>query len=168
MNVPTLTTERLRLRELREQDLDAFARIHADPEVMRFLGGAPLSREDTWRKMAMLVGHWHLRGFGFWAVESLESGEVVGRVGFHQPEGWPDFELGWTIGRQHWGKGYATEAARHALDHGFRELDRKHIISLIHPDNERSIAVAKRLGETLEGEFEHGGAMLSVYGVDRN
>jgi RimJ/RimL family protein N-acetyltransferase len=168
MNIPELTTERLRLRALRNEDFDAYARIHADAEVMQFLSASgPLSREDAWRSMAMLVGHWHLRGFGFWAVEELATGELVGRVGFHQPEGWPDFEIGWTIAREHWGKGYATEAARRALDYGFHEMDRAHVISLIHPDNARSIAVAKRLGETLEGEFEIKGMKVLVYGVSR-
>lgn len=167
MFVPTLTTARLRMRELSNEHFDAFARLHADPEVMRFLGGAPLSREDAWRSMAVLVGHWRLRGFGMWAVEEIDTGAFVGRVGFLQPEGWPDFELGWTIGREHWGKGYATEAARRALDYAFRDMDRTHVISLIHPDNHRSIAVAERLGETVQGEFELRGTKVKIYGVSR-
>ena len=68
MEVPTLTTERLTLRGWREDDLDAYAAIAADPEVMRFMGG-PLDRADTWRQIAVFVGHWELRGHGLWVVE---------------------------------------------------------------------------------------------------
>jgi RimJ/RimL family protein N-acetyltransferase len=162
--VPILTTARLRLRELRTTDFEAFARIHADAEVMRFLGGVA-SPAESWRKLAMLVGHWYLRGFGMWAVESLATGELVGRVGFHQPEGWPDFELGWTIGREHWGQGYATEAAQAALAYGFVKMSRAHVISLIHPQNVRSIAVARRLGESYEGDFVLDGTLVHVFGI---
>ena len=164
MNIHELTTERLRLRTLRADDFEAFAHMHSDAETMRFLGGVA-SREEAWRKLAMLVGHWHLRGFGMWAVESLATGELVGRVGFHQPEGWPDFELGWTIAREHWGKGYATEAARAALGYGFVKMNRLHVISLIHPQNVRSIAVARRLGESYEGDFDLNGVIVHVFGI---
>ena len=78
MEVPTLTTERLTLRGWREDDLDAYAAIAADPEVMRFMGG-PLDRADTWRQIAVFVGHWELRGYGLWVVE--RDGELIGRVG---------------------------------------------------------------------------------------
>jgi RimJ/RimL family protein N-acetyltransferase len=75
--------------------------------------------------------------------------------------------LGWTIGREFWGKGFATEAARAALEYGFDVMRRDHIISLIDPDNGRSIAVAERLGQTLEGEREIAGYRLLVYGISR-
>ena len=108
-----LETERLVLRPFREADLDAYADLCADPMVMKFLNaaGAPISRADAWRQMAMYLGHWELRGFGTWAVVERVTGEFVGRVGLHYPEGWPDRELGWTIARKFWGKGYASEAA---------------------------------------------------------
>ena len=74
------------------------------------------------------------------------TGQLIGRLGFLNPVGWPAFEIGWTLGRQHWGKGFATEGARRALDYAFYELDKPHVISLIHPENKGSIAVAERLG----------------------
>jgi RimJ/RimL family protein N-acetyltransferase len=164
----TLETERLTLRMWREEDdFEAYARICADPEVMRYLGGKPFTRTEAWRHMAFLVGHWQLRGYSHWAVEEKASGSLVGRLGFFNPAGWPGFELGWTLGRESWGKGYATEGARRALSYAFTEMNKDHVISLIHPDNRASIRVAERLGETLEGEAEILGIGVQVYGIDR-
>jgi len=168
LNRPVLNTQRLILRPFREEDLDDYSEICADLDVMRYLAdGKAMTRAEAWRHMAMLVGHWELRGFGQWAVEERCSGRVIGRIGFLQPEGWPGFELGWTLGRQHWGKGYAGEGARAALEHGFWQLGRNHIISLIHPDNLPSIKVAARIGETLEGRANVLGRDLLVYGIRR-
>lgn len=163
----SLTTERLVLRPVTEDDLDDYAALCADPEVMRFLGGKTLSRMESWRHMAAVLGHWQLRGFGVWAVETRDLGKFVGRVGFIQPEGWPGFELGWTLVRSAWGNGYATEAAKRALEHAFTEMGRDHVISLIHPDNHASRAVAQRLGEVREGSVELLGEEVDIYGIDR-
>jgi RimJ/RimL family protein N-acetyltransferase len=84
------------------------------------------------------------------AVEEKASGAVVGRVGPWEPEGWPDLEIGWTLRSDRWGRGYATEAATACLGYVFKELRRPHVISLILPDNTRSIRVAERIGETFE------------------
>ena len=163
-----LETERLILRMFREDDFETYAKICADPEVMRYLGeGKPYPRLEAWRHMAFLVGHWHLRGYGHWAVEEKASGQLVGRIGFLNPEGWPGFEIGWTLARECWGKGYATEGARRALEYAFTDMNRDHVISLIHPENQASIRVAERLGEKLEGEAEVFGKQVSVYGIDR-
>jgi RimJ/RimL family protein N-acetyltransferase len=167
MNEITLETERLILRMFREQDFEDYTRITADADVMRFLGGKTLDRMETWRHMAFIVGHWYFRGYGIWAVEEKASGKVIGRIGFINPEGWPGFELGWTLGKEYWGRGYATEGARRALEFGFNELDRSHIISLIHPDNKASIRVAERLGEKIEGKTELLGHEVLIYGIDR-
>lgn len=153
---------------LEERDFEEYAAIHMDFEVTRFTARAQLTRSLAWRHMAAFVGHWLLRGFGMWGVEELETGRLVGRVGFHEPIEWPGFELGWTIGRAFWGKGYATEAANRALDYAFNEMRREHVISCIDPENVRSIKVAERLGETLETEFVDGeGHRLLVYGISK-
>ena len=168
MDIPEIETERLRLRAFRNEDLDAYAAMCADPEVMRYLGtGATLSRADTWRSMAGFLGHWALRGHGMWALEEKATGTLVGRAGFLEPEGWPGFELGWTLGRPHWGRGFATEAARRALDYAFHELDRDRVISLIRPANTSSMRVAERLGEARAGEIELLGGPCYVYEVRR-
>ena len=166
--IDRLETERLVLRLFRESDLDAYAEMWGDAEVMKYLGGATLSRMEAWRNMATVVGHWHLRGFGLWAVEERDSGQLVGRVGCWRPEGWPGLELAWTLRRQFWGKGYATEAASAALDVAFSHLAQPHVISMIHCENEPSIRVAKRLGMRLEGSAELLGHPVVVYGIRRS
>jgi len=162
--IPTLTTERLLLRGFAEADFPAYAALMADPEVTRHLGhGSPLSPEDAWRQMAMFAGHWVLRGFGLWAVEERAPGAFVGRIGCWEPHGWPDFELGYTVARPYWGRGYASEGARAALAYARRELGRDRVISVIRPDNARSIRVAERLGATLDGEVEFFGGPARIY-----
>jgi RimJ/RimL family protein N-acetyltransferase len=150
--IPRLETERLLLREWRNEDFDALAGFLADPDVSRYLTGEPVARADAWRSLATTVGHWVLRGFGFWAVERKSDRALIGRVGLHNPEGWPGLEVGWTIGKEHWGKGYATEAARAAMRYGFLTQPVDRLISVIHVDNKPSQAVAVRVGET-KGEF---------------
>lgn len=163
-----LETERLILRMFRESDLDQYAEICADPHVVRYLGeGKPLARWEAWRQMAMIVGHWQLRGYGPWAVEERSTGRLLGRIGFFNPEGWPGFELGWTLGRFAWGHGYATEGATAALQFAFSELKAEKVISLIQPPNEPSIRVALRIGEKLEGRTEVQGKEVLIYGVGR-
>jgi RimJ/RimL family protein N-acetyltransferase len=159
-------TERLLLRQFREQDLDAYAALLADAELMRYFNDGLATREQAWRHMAMHDGHWMLLGYGRWAVELKATGRMIGRVGMWCPEGWPEIELGWLLARDHWGYGYATEAAREGLRHTFGALALSHAISLIHPDNARSIRVAERLGGTLEQTiFFHGHDTL-VYGYN--
>jgi RimJ/RimL family protein N-acetyltransferase len=164
----TLRTERLLLRMLREADFEEYAAMVADAEVTRYLGeGQPLSRGDAWRQLAFIIGHWQLRGYGMWAVEETATGRLAGRIGFLNPEGWPGFELGWTLAREFWGRGYATEGARRALDFAFEEMGRDHVISLIRPDNQASIGVARRLGESLEGSVQLFGGEALIYGISR-
>ena len=167
MTYPQLNTERLILRFWREDDFEPYAKMCADPDVMRFLGGRAFDRAETWRHMAFIVGHWQLRGYGPWAVEEKATGEFIGRLGFLNPEGWPGFEIGWTLGRQSWGKGYATEGARRALKYAWEEMGQQHVISLIHPDNKSSIRVAERLGEKEEGKTAIFGHDVLIYGIDR-
>ena len=169
MNEVTLQTERLRMRWFREEDYEQFCKISADPEVMRFLGdGKPMAAMDVWRQMATFMGHWYFRGYGVWAVEEKSTGKLVGRIGFMNPAGWPGFELGWTLGREFWGRGFATEGARRALEYAFTDMDRDHVISLIAPDNVASIKVAERLGEKVEGQTEVIGREVLVYGIGRD
>jgi RimJ/RimL family protein N-acetyltransferase len=163
-----LETERLKLRMWRESDLDAYADMCADPLVVRYLGpGKVMSRPEAWRSMAVFVGHWQLRGYSHWAVEEKASGTMIGRIGFLNPEGWPGFEIGWTLARHAWGKGYATEGARTALKYAFEKLDQPHVISLIHPDNTPSMKVAERIGETFERKTRLFEWDVLVYGIHR-
>jgi RimJ/RimL family protein N-acetyltransferase len=118
--------------------------------------------------MAFLVGHWELLGYGYFAVEDQNTGRFVGRIGFTNVEGWPGFEIGWTLLPEFQGKGYATEGARCLLSYAFNEMRRDHVISVIHPDNKPSIRAAERLGERLEGQTDVDGMPMLIYGVSRS
>ncbi len=168
MSARSLETERLRLRQFTEGDLDAYAPMVADREVMRYIGtGAVMSRMEAWRSIAGILGHWQMRGYGMWALELKATGELVGRAGFLNPEGWPGFEVGWMLARAHWGRGYAIEAGRRALAHAFDDMGRDRVISLIRPGNARSIRVAEALGERLAGEVRLMRARALVYEIVR-
>jgi RimJ/RimL family protein N-acetyltransferase len=146
--IPKLETERLILRGYKPEDFEPYATLMADPDVARYIAPAPMTRPDAWRSLATSIGHWTLRGYGTWAVERKSDGVFLGRVGMINPEGWPSLEVGWTLAKEHWGAGYATEAALAAIRYAFTTQPVDKIISCIDPDNVASQAVAKRVGET--------------------
>ena len=145
-----IETERLILRKTDpKRDFEALARAMADENTVRYLGTPPMNRATAWRSMAMIMGHWEIRGFGFFSVELKETGEWVGRVGPWYPEGWPGREVGWTISPDHQRRGYATEAAKASIDYAFNTLGWDKVIHVIIEGNSASIAVAEKLGSTL-------------------
>lgn len=162
-----LSTARLLLRRFKDRDLDPFAEICADPDVMRYasVAGKPLTRPQAWGWMSAMEGHWQLRGYGMWAVEEISTRRLIGRIGLQFPEGFPDIEIGWMLGKPYWGRGFATEGAIAAIKYGFQELQRDNFISMIHPDNHASIRLAERIGEVHEGEVELFGLSLLLYRI---
>ncbi len=143
-------TERLRLEPWGAPDhTEALVELNADLEVTQYLGG-PADRATSEETSARLARHWDDHGFGLWAVVEKASGRVAGFDGICHPLWHPAYadqvEVGWRLARWAWGKGYATEAARTALDHGWDELGLDEIIAFVDPDNARSLAVARRLG----------------------
>ncbi|MBT8039821.1 MAG: GNAT family N-acetyltransferase [Xanthomonadales bacterium] len=145
-----IETERLVLREIDpERDFEAWAEAMADEQTVRYLGTPPMSRAQAWRSMAVAIGHWRIRGFGFFSLEKKDSGEWIGRVGPWYPEGWPAPEVGWTISPRHLRQGYATEAARASLRYAFDTLGWSEVIHCILPGNRASIGVAEKIGSTL-------------------
>jgi RimJ/RimL family protein N-acetyltransferase len=144
-----LSTERLRLRQWRASDTEAFAQMSSDPRVMEYLLG-PI---DTAASLAMQERIADLitgRGWGFWALELKETQQFIGFTGLHIPI--PELpcslcvEIGWRLAFEHWGKGYASEAARAALDFGFNVLQLDEIVSFTALPNLRSQAVMQKLG----------------------
>jgi RimJ/RimL family protein N-acetyltransferase len=150
---PSVETERLLLRPWRPaEDLDAVAAMNADPAVMRWVApNRPLSRAESEELLDRFVRHWDEHGFGLWAVVPRDGSTVcVGFAGLaipsFLPAVLPAVEVGWRLAPQWWGRGYATEAARASLEFGFRRLGLRAVVSIIDERNERSLAVAGRLG----------------------
>jgi RimJ/RimL family protein N-acetyltransferase len=149
---PVLETARLVLRPFRAGDVDAQAAIMGDELVMRHLGGQPLAREDSWRKLLNGAGLWALFGYGYWAVERRADGAMIGQVGFAdfkremKPgiEGLP--EAGWLFAREAFGQGYASEAVTAMLAWADRALDAPETVAIIDADNAASIRVAEKCG----------------------
>ena len=151
--IEELETKHLLLRQWRATDFEAYAAYHADEDLARYVGGRS-DRERSWRRLAALIGHWSLRGYGYWAVEEKLTGSFVGCVGLWFSEGWPELELGYWLVREMHGKGYATEAAARSRDCAFEQLGARTLVSYIHPDNEPSKRVAERLGARPEEIIE--------------
>ena len=160
--IPTLETARLRLRAFRAGDLELMARLNADPRVVRYKH-PPLDRIDSWRSLAMLLGHWALRGYGMWAAELKAEARMVGWLGLYHPEGWPELELAWTIDPAFWGQGLAPEGAAAALDFAEATVGRRDLISVIFPANAASIRVAEKLGARLERRTKIRDADVLIY-----
>jgi RimJ/RimL family protein N-acetyltransferase len=156
----SLRTERLLLRPWRDDDLAAFAAMSADPAVMEFLGPfADPAACQAWVKWAR--GHWDQHGFGQWVVEILGKASFIGVIGLavvdYDAHFTPAVEVAWRLARAYWGHGYATEAARAALDHGFGELGLTEIVAVTVPANLRSRRVMERLGMTRDpaDDYDH-------------
>lgn len=168
MDIPILETERLRLRGFRETDIDDFSTLNANPEFVAHIGqGEPISATDSWNVMCWLIGHWHIRGYGFWVIEDKSTGEFLGRAGLWRPHEWPGVEIGWGLTPKVWGRGYATEAAHAILEWGFNHILCDEIISVIHPDNEASKKVARRIGETFKETAVVNGKASEIFAITR-
>lgn len=153
IHIPTLETGRLRLRAPRASDFDAYAAFRAS-ERARPLGG-PYTRAQAFEQLGELVGHWHLRGFGRWMVADLASDEPLGVVGLFFPEDWPEPEIAWALFASAEGRGIAHEAALAARDFAYSALGWTTAVSLVAPGNDRSAALARRMGARIEGRHRH-------------
>lgn len=155
-----LRTERLLLRQWRDEDLGPFAELNGDPETMRFFPAPPL-REESDELAARERRQIEEEGWGLWAVEVVGGAGFIGFVGLARPSFeahfTPAVEVGWRLARDHWGHGYATEAGRAALAHGFEDLGLEEIVSFTSPLNEPSWRVMQRLGMSHDSadDFEH-------------
>lgn len=165
---PTIETPRLLLRAWSRRDLKAHAEMCADPLAMQYIGsGTTLDSAQSWREIAMHIGHWMLRGYGQWALERKEDGVWLGQAGLWNPPGWPGLEVGWRLTRQVWGEGYATEAGQAAIEWAWRTIDTKELISVIQPDNAASARVAEKLGMRRLRESTVKGQDVVIFGIAR-
>jgi RimJ/RimL family protein N-acetyltransferase len=160
--IPTLETERLTMRAWRQADFEPFAQFYADPATAAFVGGT-CDRDIAWRRMAAYVGHWSLRGYGFWALEEKNSCQFVGYAGLWFPEGWPEPEVGWGLLKFGQGKGLATEAALRARQYGYSNVGFKTLISFIDLRNKASCALAERMGAKCEKTATLFGAEAGIF-----
>jgi len=166
-------TPRLVLRRWHDGDLAPMAEIHADPEVMRWIGdGSVRDLEQTAEAIERWEEEWDEEGFGLFAVELLASGELAGFTGLSVPEFLPEVlpavEIGWRLGRQFWGQGYASEAASAVLEFAMEDRGLERVISIARVGNEASENVMRKLGMELERETTHpeSGFPLRVHAID--
>ncbi|MGR3648106.1 MAG: GNAT family N-acetyltransferase [Shimia sp.] len=160
--IPTVETDRLILRAFSEADLDAVFAFN-QTERSHWVGGPKETRHECWRVIIGILGHWAVRGYGFWMIEEKATGTQAGGVGILHHEGWDEPELGWHLYEGFEGKGIAYEAALAARTYAANNFAIPAPISYFDPENTRSVALAKRLGATLEREGEVIGHACHVY-----
>ncbi|MCT4356317.1 GNAT family N-acetyltransferase [Streptomyces sp. Je 1-79] len=168
-----ILTPRLLLRRWTDDDLVPMAEINADPEVMRWIGdGSVRDLEQTAEDIERWEEEWDDEGFGLFAVELLGSGELIGFAGLSVPLFLPELrhevEIGWRLGRQFWGQGYASEAAHAVLEFALQDRGLDRVVGIAHISNEASENVMRKLGMTPERETDHPefGVPLRVHAID--
>ena len=153
-DAPTLETDRLILRSPEARDIEPMIAFLLDQERAAGFGAAP-NRGEAWRWFALNVGHWHIHGYGYFAIEMKDSGETAGICGIWNPEGWPEPEIGWVAFAPFEGRGIVHEAAQRVRRYAYDDLGFTTLTSNIVPGNERSIALAERLGAWFEREYDN-------------
>ena len=150
--MPEVETDRLCLRMLTPDDIDAFALLYGDPDVMRYVAtGVTVSREDSEYYLSRLIQYWQEHEFGRWAVTIKPVGGFIGYCGLALYEG--RHELMYALDKRYWGRGYATEAVRATLRYGFEELKLELIAAVTHKENVASQKVMEKVGMKYEGEL---------------
>jgi len=149
----SLETKRLILRSFRLDDWKDIHEYYSDPECTKYTTRRPLTENESWQKLAALAGHWQLRKYGSYALEEKDLKRVIGIAGLDYPNDWPEPEIQWALARKFWSKGYAKEAANAVKEMAKKYLPDLSLISLIHPENQNSINLAKSLGANFEREY---------------
>ncbi len=167
--VPLIETARLRLREFRASDLELQAETLRDEEVVRYLGGRPIGREDAWRRMLAARGLWNVLGYGYWCVERLDDGAYLGQVGFadYKREMTPSIEglleMGWIFAPRAQGRGYAREGVQAALEWADRTLGSRDVVAIISHGNAASIRLAEKSGFRVREEAVYSGEPILLF-----
>ncbi|MES5101040.1 GNAT family N-acetyltransferase [Agrobacterium sp. BA1120] len=152
VTIPTIETSRLLLRPHHMDDFADYVALWADPDVVRYIGSAPSTREQTWARLLRAAGHWHHLGFGFLIIEEKESGKLIGEAGFHEvrrnitPSIEGTLETGWLLSPDSHGKGYAFEALTALVEWAENTFPEMAMTAIIHPENGPSLKLAGKLG----------------------
>lgn len=165
MDAPHIETNRLVLRALGAEDFSVYERFYADAEASAAYGG-PMNSGAAWRRLAIDLGHWRLRGFGMWAVVVKGSGQMVGGAGLFWPQGWPRSELTWWIVPEARRNGYAFEASRAVVDFAYRELGWSQVETHMNDENVAARSLALKLGgRVIAREVFPDGLSRNVYAL---
>ncbi len=163
MSCAVVETERLLLRKWKDEDAAAVADIYLKPEVMKFIPGGVWSPDRTARAIARMRELDIEHGYGFYPVVVKSLGTIIGHCGLGLLEQTPEIEVAYILDSPHWGRGYASEAVRAILTHGFSRLNIPRIVAVAFPENVRSIGVMRSVGMTPIGLAHHFGATLVKY-----
>lgn len=159
-----LLTERLAIRPPEPDDVDLLASLFTDPEAMRYIGpGGTWDDDRMASSLTRKIDLYHERGFTLYTVVRRADGHVLGDCGFNIWPGTGEIEIGWRFAREHWGRGYASEAARSVFEHARDRLDLTHLICMVAADNVASWRIAERLGFTLDRTEEIHGRTVRRY-----
>src|SRR5436190_8096080 len=163
-----IETERLLLRSFSADDLDAFASLNADPDVMRYIGdGKPQGKEQTEIRLNAVLDHWEQHGFGLFTVLEKESGEFAGFCGLKYLDTSSEIEVGYRLAKKFWGRGLATEAARASLHYGFEELALDRIVAVVQPENAASCRVIEKIGLRYERDARFYDTDVKYFAITR-
>jgi len=159
----TIESSRLVLRMFRDEDWRFLHEHYSDAESTRYTFRRALSEGESWYALANMAGHWHLRGYGPYALEEKATGDVLGAVGLWYPKEWPEPEIKWALTRRYWGQGFASEAVRAVQAMAKVHVPQLSLISLIHSENAASIALALAVGASFEKETAFKGGKWHIY-----
>ena len=159
-----IETKRLIIRMFKnDQDWQAMHKYYSNEDCTKYTTGRLLTESESWRTVASMIGHWHLRGYGPYAIEEKSSGNVLGLVGLWYPNDWPEPEIKWGLIRDYWGQGFAVEAARAVQKMAAEYLPELSPISLIHSDNENSKNLALAMKATFDNIIDFRGNNWCIY-----
>lgn len=161
-----LETDRLILRQFKEEDAHAFFELNSDPEVIRYTGDEAFENLQAARAFILAYEPYKRDGFGRWAVELKATNEFVGFCGLRLLES-GEVDLGFRFHRKHWGQGYATESAKACLSYGFNKLNLKRIIGRAALENKASIAVLEKIGMSYSHGGDCHGQQAAIYTKDQ-
>jgi ribosomal-protein-alanine N-acetyltransferase len=164
MGIPTIKTERLNLRPFRLQDAEPLRQILSVPGVLEYFPSSdPPDLERVKKLVQKQIDHWREHDYGWWAVEPIEEGELIGWSGLQYLPETDEIEIGYLLSKPYWGEGLATESAIAGLDYGFRTLEIQEIVGIVHPENITSQRVLQKIGLEYQEEAEYFGMACYKY-----